>query len=75
MSETKLFEDVYDLANTMIKDGEKPFAVAAVFVLAGLQMYKTSLSDEDYEKMVGSIYDSRDRVRRLEEIATIRTLN
>lgn len=75
MENVKVFEDVYDLANKMIKDGEQPFAVAAVFVLAGLQMYRTSLSDDDYDKMVASIYEARDRVRSLDEIATIRTLN
>jgi len=75
MENVKVFEDVYDLANKMIKDGEQPFAVAAVFVLAGLQMYRTSLSDDDYDKMVASIYEARDRVRSLDEIATVRTLN
>ena len=75
MEDTKLIEEVYDLANKMIADGSPPFAIAATFVLAGPQMYKTSLSAEDYEKMVDSIYDSRDRVRSLEEIAIPRTLN
>ena len=75
MENVKLIEELYGVANAMIEDGQQPFAVAASFVLAGLQMYRTSLSDDEYDKMVAAIYEARGRVRSLEEIAIPRTLN
>lgn len=68
--ETKILgEHVYGIANEMIADGYKPFAIAAVFALVALQIYKTSLSEEDYNKMVDSISENRNKIRSLEDVA------
>lgn len=70
--ETKfLGERVYKIAGDMVAEGHKPFAIAAVFALVALQIYKTSLSEEDYNKMVDSISESRNRIRSLEDVATV----
>lgn len=63
----QLFDRAYDLASELVDEGEKPFAIAAVFVLVGLQMYRTSMTDEDYNKMVESIFNSRNQVKSLFE--------
>jgi len=62
-------DDVYKFTGTLIEDGHTPFAVAAAFTLVALQMYKTSMTDEDYNKMVDSISESRGRVKSLTEMA------
>ena len=66
MDGEKLFQRVYDVAAELVtQEDAKPFAVAAVFVLVGLQMYRTSMTDEDYNKMVESIFKSRNEVKSL----------
>jgi len=37
--------------------------VAAIMMTQALSIYKTALSDTDYNRMVDSISDSRDRVK------------
>jgi len=59
---------IYKLAGDMIADGQKPFAIAAIFTMVALQIYKTSLTKEDYDMMVDSISDSRDKVQTLPEL-------
>lgn len=64
-----LADEIYQLAGDMIADGQKPFAVAAVFVMIALQIYKTSLSPEEYNQMVDSISADRDKIKSLTNIA------
>lgn len=42
-----------------------PLSLAASLVTLGLAMYRTTLSDEDYEKMCTAIYDTRFRIKKL----------
>lgn len=39
-----------------------PMEIAAIMVVQGLSIYKTVLSEEDYQKMVDSIYMQKDDV-------------
>jgi len=43
-----------------------PLAVAAVFSAISLQIYKSSLSDEDFNNMVDTISDSRIEIEGFE---------
>jgi len=52
-------DEVYGKAGEMIADGLKPFAVAAVFTMVALQIYKTLLSSDEYNHMVDSISEGR----------------
>jgi len=47
--------------------------IAAVFVNLGMTIYKTSLQEEDYQRMIQAIYETRDIVKpfNLSEGATI----
>lgn len=64
-------EQIYQMAGEMIKEGQKPFAVAAVFAMIALQIYKTSLSEEDYNKMVDEISSNRNRIKSLNDVASV----
>lgn len=55
---------VYDYATELVEGGENPLAVAAIFTLIALQIYKTSMNDDDYNAMLDTISDSRDRVKK-----------
>lgn len=65
---TSLADDIYNMAGDKIKEGEKPFAIAAVFIMIALQIYKTSLSEEEYNLMVDSISENRDKIKSLPEM-------
>jgi len=40
--------------------------IAAVMVTQALSLYRTCMSEEDYQRMVKSIYDQRDKVKTFE---------
>lgn len=61
-------DNVYGIAGRMIQEGHKPFAVAAVFTMIALQIYKTSLSEEDYQGMVDSISENRNQIKSLPDM-------
>ena len=60
---------MYKLTTELVADGYKPFAVAAVHVMVALQIYKTALSDKEYNLMVDSISDSRNQIKSLAPMA------
>lgn len=50
------------LADELIGEGIDPLKVAAVMVSQGYALYKTMLTEEDFEGIIKSIYDSRENV-------------
>jgi len=40
-----------------------PMEIAAILVIQGLTFYRSFMSEEDYQRMVTSIYDHKDEVR------------
>ena len=61
-------EDVYAIAGRFIEEGQPPFAVAAVFTMIALQIYKTSMTEEDYHAMVDTISENRNHIKSLPEM-------
>lgn len=60
-----LADRMYRFTGDLIAEGNAAFAVAAVHTMIALQIYKSSLSEEEYNKMVDSISMSRDKVKSL----------
>lgn len=58
----RIADEVYGKAGELIADGNRPFAVAAVFSMVSLQIYKTLLSPDDYNQMVDSISNNRNSI-------------
>lgn len=56
---------VYEMTNEFLKDGYEPLAVAAMYTMVAMQIYKTTMSEEDYNAMVDVISNSRDKVKKL----------
>jgi len=52
--------------NTLMMEDHSPLEVAAIMVTQGLTYYRTILDEDEYQRMVKSIYDSRDKVKRIE---------
>ena len=63
-------EKIYQMTSMLIAEGEKPFAVAAMYTMVALQIYKTMMSEQEYNRMVDIISESRDRVKPLGNINT-----
>lgn len=66
-----------ELTNKFLLKGTNPFACAAAMTKLALMIYKTTLSDEEYNLMVDSISDSRDRIRSITDfgVSTNNRLN
>ena len=71
-----------ELAQVMEKwaeNGYSPMAMAAVFTVMGLQIYRTTMNDEDFNNMMDNISASRDMIKRFDleeaQLALKRTLN
>ena len=59
-----VYADTIDYINRALYQ-HNPLALAASLVTLGLAMYRTSLSDEDYDKMCTAIYDTRFRIKKI----------
>lgn len=68
-----LTQEVYGFTSEFIMKGNSPFAIAASYVMIAMQIYRTILSEDEYNQMVDVISDSRSQVKTLNDIG--RTLN
>lgn len=66
-----LTSQMYTITEELVAEGNSPFAVAAVHVMIALQIYKTSLSEEEYNLMVDSISINRDKVKPLDAVESV----
>lgn len=53
----------YIAFNDIMLEEYKPLEIAAVMVIQGLTFYRSCMSEEDYQRIVKSIYDQRDQVK------------
>lgn len=60
-----LYQDYWAFHASMIDKEHDPMEIAAILVAQALSIYKTILEPNEYEKMVDSISDSRDKVQEL----------
>jgi len=58
----ELYTRYMQFTELMIEDN-KPLEIAATMMAQALSIYKTVLNEEDYNSMVDSISDSRDKVK------------
>jgi hypothetical protein len=64
-----------ELTRKLAENGVNLFACSAAMTKLAFMIYKTSLNAEDYELMINSISDSRDRIVSFHEVANIGRLN
>lgn len=60
-----LYQDYWAFHAQMIDKDHSPVAIAAILVAQALSIYKTVLEPEEYEQMIDSISESRDKVQEL----------
>lgn len=72
MSESdKKLQDFYNQAFALATT-EEPSLVAGVYVAQAMRLYKTVLTDEEFNRMVDTISDNRENIKPFEEIKTHR---
>jgi hypothetical protein len=60
-----LYQDYWTFHATMIDKDHSPLAIAAILMTQALSIYKTVLEEDEYNAIVDSISDKRDRVTKL----------
>ena len=60
----KLYKKVMNFADDLLFENE-PLAIAAVFNTISLSMWKTMLTEGDYNDMIQAIVDNSDNVKTL----------
>jgi hypothetical protein len=64
-NEKELYEKFMAFNRIMLEEHDA-IEIAAIMVIQGLSFYKTVMDDEDYQKIVKSIYDRRNSVHTFE---------
>jgi len=62
----KLYNEYLLFTDTQLAD-HNAMAVAGVMLAQALSIYKTAMNDEDYNRMVDNISESRDKVQSFDE--------
>jgi DNA polymerase III delta subunit len=57
-----VYNEVIMVMERLLKEDQNPLAIAAVLASQAMGLYKTILSDKDYETMINSLADKKDRV-------------
>ena len=60
-----LYQDYWVIHSSMIDKGHSPIEIAAILDAQSMSIYKTVLDDSEYNKMIDSISNSRDKVIEL----------
>jgi hypothetical protein len=61
-----IYNEVLIVIEKLLKEEHDPLAIAAVFASQAMGLYKTVLSDKDYNSMINSIVDKKDKVQPFE---------
>ena len=70
MSDDNLINTYHEfmiLTDKLLGEDVKAIEIAPILVKLGLEIYKTILSNEEYERMVEFIYDHKDDIRDLKD--------
>lgn len=64
----EISDRMYQLTGKLIEEGQQPFAIAAIYIMIAMQIYKTMLSEKDYNEMVDTISSNRNQVQTLTQV-------
>ena len=64
-----------NLTHKFIEEGFNQYACAVSMVKLAFMIYKSSMNAEDYNLMINSISDNRDRIKSFAEIEKFSRLN
>lgn len=62
----RIYNDFFTLVNSELAAGQDPLEIAAAMTAISMSIYRTVLEDDDYQRMIDSVSDSRDRIRPIQ---------
>jgi hypothetical protein len=65
-----LYFDITEYVSEKIKDGYDSLEISALLVRIGLEIYKTTMDQEDFDKMVDFISENRHHINSLSQNTT-----
>jgi hypothetical protein len=61
----KLYHKYWGMHSELMASGSNPIEIAGILTAHALIIYKTILSEDDFDSMVDSISDTRHKVKKL----------
>jgi hypothetical protein len=61
------YQEFMSLTDTLLAKDIRAIEIAPILIKLGLEIYKTVLAKDEYERMVEFIYESRDTVHNLKD--------
>jgi hypothetical protein len=62
------YNEFSDFAASKLLQGRTPFEIAAAMMALGAAIYKTTLSEDDFNAMMDAVSLNRDMVQRFEDV-------
>ena len=59
----QMFQELFKMSVELSERYKNPQMVASTFMAIGIRMYKTVLSDSEYDRMLEFMLDSKDKVK------------
>ncbi len=59
----QMFQELFKMSVELSERYNNPQMVASTFMAIGIRMYKTVLSDSEYDRMLEFMLDSKDKVK------------
>ena len=66
----QMFQELFD-KSVELAERYNPQMVASTFMAIGIRMYKTVLSDSEYDRMLEFMLDTKDKVKPYDDKGTI----
>ena len=63
----QMFQEFFKMSVELSERYKNPQMVASTFMAIGIRMYKTVLSDSEYDRMLEFMSDSKDKVKPYED--------
>ena len=61
-----IYNEILIVMERLLKEDQNPLAIAAVLASQAMCLYKTVLSDADYNSMIDSLVDKKDSIKPYE---------
>jgi hypothetical protein len=61
-----IYNEILMVMERLLREDHDALAIAAVLASQAMGLYKTVLSDNDYDRMISSIIDKKDKIQPFE---------
>ena len=58
----KAYDIIFEQVEKLTKDGVEPFVIAGTLMAQSMRLYRTVLSDDDFEKLMDTVFGKLDEI-------------